>query len=741
MSRWLWLSFIFLFIPQVVWASEKEEWIVQVRHTSDVRHLQPYVVDTIGTFVKVAVTEEERENISRLPFVLNMEKNDIKRAAVDDPLFSEQWSLAVIDWHIPSLTSMNRLIGKQMIVDGREYVYDGESFEGEHIVIALGEETLSRLSVTVDHIEGSWRIQVKDETGAMLGENEGELARLDVLLSRPSSTVHLYVMAPNWTNRPRIVELKGVNHVIVAIVDSGVVQHEDLNDHVLYSVSVDYAEKKRYADDTFGHGTHVTGILAAVGNNGKGIAGLIGDAPIDILPIKVLDRYGVGGDFEIAKGVKYALDHGASVINLSLAGQGETEVLKAIIEEAVKRGVHVVAAAGNSHMATTNVYPASYPGVITVAAINRQQAPLSISNYGWEVDVSAPGDFLWSTYISGYRTMRGTSMATPHVSALLAVLRATYSEEDALQLRKRLWKTAKDVHWRGYDMYTGYGMIQWQQALALSAPLGIDWLNLQPGQPIEKNRTYILALSSPFVGKQGHLFVNGKLVCSFNVDREMMSFRLFDLAQQQGDIAVVITDDQKRVVASDVRLVPIRMTSFSDVNRTHWAYDAITQAKQRGMIRGYPDGTFRPHVSLTRRQSIIMLYRLLSWEAPSVLRSPFSDVPLTSTDALAVVTAAEKGVVKGSGGRARLDEPLTRGQLALLLTRALQLDNEPIRSVYPFQDVKQQDVWKAVQLLAERGIVAKAPYFHPNERVTRAEMCAIMVRVSTLIRQYSTKSA
>ncbi|WP_240672272.1 hypothetical protein [Anoxybacillus flavithermus] len=118
MSRWLWLSFIFLFIPQVVWASEKEEWIVQVRHTSDVRHLQPYVVDTIGTFVKVAVTEEERENISRLPFVLNMEKNDIKRAAVDDPLFSEQWSLAVIDWHIPSLTSMNRLIGKQMIVDG-----------------------------------------------------------------------------------------------------------------------------------------------------------------------------------------------------------------------------------------------------------------------------------------------------------------------------------------------------------------------------------------------------------------------------------------------------------------------------------------------------------------------------------------------------------------------------------------------------------------------------------------------
>lgn len=739
MSRWLWICFICFFMPHVVQANEKGEWIVQVRHASDLSYMKPYVVDTMGTFAKVLLTEDEQKKISQLPFVLKMEKNDTKRAAVNDPLFSGQWSLSMVNWHMPSLISVNRLIGKQMIVDGREDVYRGEPFYGEHIVVVLGEEKLSRVSVTVDHVEGPWRIEVKDEEGERLGENEGELSRLDVLLPRSSSTIHLYITAPNWTKAPRIVEVKGVNHVLVAVVDSGIVLHEDLNDHVLYSVSVDYAEKERYADDTFGHGTHVTGILAARINNGKGIAGLIGDAPIDILPIKVLDRYGVGGDFEIAKGVKYALDHGASIINLSLAGQGETEVLKSVIEEAVKRGVHVVAAAGNGHMPTTNIYPASYPGVITVAAIDREQKPLSISNYGWEVEVSAPGDFLISTYPSGYRAMRGTSMAAPHVSALLAVLRAMYPEEDAFQLRNRLWKTAKDVYWRGYDMYTGYGMIQWQQALALSAPLGIDWLNLQPGQPIEKNRTYILALSSPFVGKQGHLFVNGKLVYSFNVDREMMSFRLFDLAQQQGDIAVVITDDQKRVVASDVRLVPIRMTSFSDVNRTHWAYDAITQAKQRGMIRGYPDGTFRPHVSLTRRQSIIMLYRLLSWEAPSVLRSPFSDVPLTSTDALAVVTAAEKGVVKGSGGRARLDEPLTRGQLALLLMRALQLDNEPIRSVYPFQDVTQRDVWLAVQLLAERGLIAKHAFFRPNDPVTRAEMCAIMVRVSTLIRQHSTK--
>ncbi|CUA80581.1 S8 family peptidase [Anoxybacillus suryakundensis] len=739
MSRWLWILLIFLFIPQVVWASEKEEWIVQVQRISDVVYLQPYVVDTMGTFAKVALTEEEQKAVSRLPFVLKMEKNDVKRAAIDDPLLSEQWSLPLIHWSMPSLTSVNRLIGKQMVVDGQTYVYDGEPFYGEHIVIALGEEKLSRLSVTVDHIEGPWRIEVQDEKGDMLGKNEGELSRLDVLIPRSSSTIHLYVTARNWTKAPRIVEVKGVDHVLVAVVDSGIVLHEDLSDHVLYSVSVDYAEKKRYADDTFGHGTHVTGILAARVNNGKGIVGLIGDAPIDILPIKVLDRYGVGGDFEIAKGVKYALDQGASVINLSLAGQGETEVLKSVIEEAVKRGVHVVAAAGNSHMPTTNIYPASYPGVITVSAIDRKQLPLSISNYGWDVDVSAPGDFLMSTYLSGYRTMRGTSMAAPHVSALLAMLQAMYPEEDAIQLRKRLWKTAKDVYWRGYDIYTGHGMIQWQRAMTLSAPLGIDWLNLQPGQPIEKHRTYVLGLSSRFVGKQGHLFVNGKLVHSFRIDGEMMSFRLFDIVKQQGDVAVVITDDQKRVVAYDVHSVPIRSTTFSDVKKTYWAYDAIMQAQQLQIVRGLPDGLFHPNDPVTRRQSMVILSRLFGWEAPSILQSPFVDVPLTSADALAVATAAEKGIVKGNGGRAFLQEQLTRGQMALLLMRALQLENEQIRSVYPFRDVKQQDVWKAVQLLAERGLIAKHAFFRPNDPITRAEMCAVLIRASSFFRQDSTK--
>lgn len=243
MSRWLWLSFIFLFIPQVVWASEKEEWIIQVRNESDMKYINADVLDVMGTFAKVMMTEEEREHVSHLPFVVRIEKNDRKRAATNDPLFVEQWSLPVIRWTFPSLTSTNHFIGKLMNVDGQMETYRGEAVNGEHIVFTMGEERVTRISVTLDHVEGPWRLEVKDSNGEILGENEGELQRIDVLIPRFSSTIHLHVIASDWQQAPRIIQMKAVNHVVVAVIDSGIVLHEDFGDHILYSLSVDYAEK------------------------------------------------------------------------------------------------------------------------------------------------------------------------------------------------------------------------------------------------------------------------------------------------------------------------------------------------------------------------------------------------------------------------------------------------------------------------------------------------------------------
>lgn len=732
-------SFLF---AHVVYAAEKEEWIVSVQSEKDVLALDGDVLDVEGTFVKMRLTEEEAEHIRKLNFVDYVEKNEVKRAAtLNDPLFFQQWSLRQIHWRLPDVSSVNLLMGKVVNIDGQSDVYDGQVIKGKNISFELNGERISRLSVRVDHVEREWEVKVLDENGQLLGQNNGSLNRLDVLLSRSSSVIHVHISVPGWTINPDIVEIKGVNHILVAVIDSGVVNHEDFGDNILYSLGVDYAEGKPYAEDTFGHGTHVTGILAATANNGVGLAGIVGQAPIDILPVKVLDRHGIGDDFNIAKGVRYALDKGASVLNLSLAGKGKTEILQNVISEAIHKGVIVVAAAGNNATSTESIYPASYVGVITVSATEAGDAPLPIANYGWDVDISAPGDQIISTYIGGYRILRGTSMATPYVAGALAVLKAIYPHEDVSQLRQRLWMSAKDIYWRGYDIYSGHGLLQWDEAINVVNPSGVDWLNIQPGQSIEQNKTYELMIDHRYIGKKGYIFWNGKLVHQFDIHDRIVALPLFEIVHsRRGDVVVVIADHNE-VMAADVRLMPSSTTLFRDVSSSHWASREIYEALQYGIVRGYEDGTFRPEQILTRRQGIDMFYRAFHWKSPNSLSSPFSDVSIASDGALAILVAAEQKVIQGTNGMARLREALTRGQTALMLARVFKVKKEHMETVYPFQDVKHGELWDAVQLLAEYGVITKTKYFRPNAPITRSQFTAMLVRALTIIRQKSTKSS
>ncbi|MGX1983385.1 S-layer family protein [Thermolongibacillus altinsuensis] len=737
MRKLVFLFMIWIIFPSMAQASEQEEWIVRLRNESEIEMLtnayKTKVLDVDGAFAKMSLTEEEVSEIKQLPYVLQVEPNYVKRAASvpNDPFFYEQWALQKIDWVFPNFASRNLLIGQTVAVDGKMETYTGQTLKGKDFVFTVGDQSVSRLSVQLDHVEGTWRLEVLDDAGNLLGWNEGTLAKLDVRLNRSAPTIHVRVQPMDWTVEPTVVEIKAVDHLLVAVIDSGVRMHEDFGDNILYSLSVDYAEKKRYAEDTFGHGTHVTGIVAAVANNAKGISGVIGNAPVDILPIKVLDHYGSGGDFEIAKGVRYALEKGADMINLSLAGKGETTVLRSAIDDAIHQGVLVVAAAGNSHMSTATVYPASYPGVITVSATNERDEPISIANYGWEVDLSAPGDNILSTYLNGYRTLRGTSMAAPYVTGALAVLKTLHPHEDAIQLRTRLLETAKDVHERGYDIYSGYGLLQMQKAIQSPVPSqAVDWLDFQHGQPIEKGRLYWIGFSPSLQGKTAHLFFGGRLVHSFTITNWLMTVRLSDfISEKEGDISVLVTDGNKKVIAFENRTSPIRPTTFRDVPPKHWAYKVVQQAQSLSFVRGYGDGTFRPNDRLSRRHGIMMMNRAFGWEAPSVLSSPFRDVSLSSSGALAVLNASERHILKGADGKAQLDQPLTRGQMALMLVRALQIENETIHTSHLFQDVTTGEVRKAVQLLAERGIVAKQSAFRPNDPITRAEFAAMLVRV------------
>ncbi len=186
--------------------------------------------------------------------------------------------------------------------------------------------------------------------------------------------------------------------------------------------------------DDQGHGTHTAGIAAAVGNNGTGIAGVSWNAAI--LPVKGLDANGSGYDDQLALAIRYAVDMGAEILSNSWGGYGDSAVISDAVNYAISSGCIVVAAAGNDSMPTAP-FPGGIPGVVGVAATNRLDLRSNYSNFGSWVSVAAPGDHILSTLPAanafgipgGYGELSGTSMATPHVAGLAALVLAAHQDD------------------------------------------------------------------------------------------------------------------------------------------------------------------------------------------------------------------------------------------------------------------------------------------------------------------------
>jgi subtilisin family serine protease len=200
--------------------------------------------------------------------------------------------------------------------------------------------------------------------------------------------------------------------------------------------------------DDNGHGTHVVGILAATGNNGVGVAGV--DWNAQIMPLKVLDASGNGNDAAIVSAIDFAVQHGARVINASWGGGPPSQTVEGAISYAGSQGVVFVTAAGNNgtNDDTTPFYPASYhlPNEIAVAAINQAGGLASFSDFGARtVALAAPGVNILSTVPGGYAYESGTSMATPYVSGVVALVASLYPSDTAAQLVQQVLSTAKPL--------------------------------------------------------------------------------------------------------------------------------------------------------------------------------------------------------------------------------------------------------------------------------------------------------
>jgi type VII secretion-associated serine protease mycosin len=276
--------------------------------------------------------------------------------------------------------------------------------------------------------------------------------------------------------------LLGKPGVIVAVIDSGVdLTHPDLAANIL--PGNDFVDGDNVPQDLNGHGTHVSGTIAAALNG----IGIVGVAPnVKILPVRVLNSAGSGSTADVASGIIWAADHGASVINLSLGGAGDSSDVHAAVDYAIQKGVLIIAAAGNHAKTEPNIptYPAAYPEVLTVAAVDSNNGHAYFSNFGGYVDVAAPGVSIFSTYMNGrYAIGDGTSMASPHVAGLAALIRSYHPDYSVLQVIDAIEKTAKSLGaGRPNTYYFGHGLIQVDKALEY-VPVSSASAQSEPGAP------------------------------------------------------------------------------------------------------------------------------------------------------------------------------------------------------------------------------------------------------------------
>ncbi|RXJ04474.1 peptidase S8 [Anaerobacillus alkaliphilus] len=229
----------------------------------------------------------------------------------------------------------------------------------------------------------------------------------------------------------------------IAILDTGVNRnHPDLRGKVIHNANFSSSST---VEDVHGHGTHVAGIAAALTNNRNGIAGMSYNAA-GIMNIKVLGDTGSGTNSNVAEGIIYAANRGAHVVNMSFGSAQSNETLQMAINYANDRGVLLVGAAGNNSSNLPH-YPAAYTSVLSVAATNQSNELAPFSNYGTWVDVAAPGQNILSTFPveledSMYRVASGTSMATPFVSGLAGLIKATNSALTNREIRSIIERAA-----------------------------------------------------------------------------------------------------------------------------------------------------------------------------------------------------------------------------------------------------------------------------------------------------------
>lgn len=510
---------------------------------------------------------------------------------------------------------------------------------------------------------------------------------------------------------------KGVK---VGVLDSGIdTEHRDLKVVGGVCTYEDFCSPGVSYDDDEGHGTHVAGIIAALANS----TGIVGVAPnVELYSIKALSEFGSGTTTSIVRGIEWAIQQELDILNLSITSDDNEPVIANALKVAYDKGILLVGAAGNKGVAETSTvtYPAKYDSVIAVGAVTAKNTKLLESSVGSEMEFSAPGEHIFSTYpmewdftdekADGYTTMTGTSMAAPHVTGLLALYKERFPNMTNKELRALLIGTVTDLGVPGRDRLYGHGLVNYQKTLPgyleLTTTVSKSQLKVKASDPAQ--------FTSLMIGPEKVALIDGGATI-YGVKGTYM-------------LAAEWKKDGKTIREN----IPFTLAepSYSDVRGDSWYARHIGFLHYKQQIEGFLDGTFRPQSEITRAQAITLIARAKGLEGKQRPTS-FPDVNPTSFASGYIQSAVEAGITGGyTDGTFQPDRLVTRAEMAILIQRAFAL---PIpTTANPFTDVSSDMAsYNAIRAIVAKNVTTgfSDKTFRPSQPMTRSEYAAFLARV------------
>ena len=369
------------------------------------------------------------------------------------------------------------------ICSQKEVVNNTKPAPADGYIVKLVDESFADGLTCISADDGLYRAENKEQLEEIPGEALG-YCEPDYKLSMLEDTSvndTLYVNGAQWNLENMNVPAawaKGQfgDGVTVAVIDSGLYgaadgeSHEDIDPAKVVSPYNAISGGTNVSDD-HGHGTFVAGMIIANTNNSAGIAGIMPN--VKLMPIKVSTKDRDASISDVIKAIEYAVDNGADIINMSLGTNDFSEALKTACDNAVEKGVIIVAAAGNDG-SSKPCYPAAYDSVIGVGSLTSDNLLAATSQYGESVYVTAPGAGVVSTdnVSNGYKRSSGTSFASPEAAALAAMAKSIDGTMNQDSFKKLLQDTCTDLGETGHDSLYGYGMLNFEKAA--NALLGTD---------------------------------------------------------------------------------------------------------------------------------------------------------------------------------------------------------------------------------------------------------------------------